>query len=173
MDLFGTSSLLKKQTPKNNDDDDGTTAKIVGDAVEAYVHPSQLYEVDDDGNYIHQNLIDSMMMTQQQQQKTTTTINTKKEQHRTMSLEDMLKNSNQIVEISQESIRGSYNAMLANNSAIQNTNDMGGSLGKVSGTARAKNQVTSLVHDAKQAELKLAQQQGMRHRTVAKSKYGW
>ena len=91
-----------------------------------------------------------------------------------MSLEDMLAKSNKMVEITQDDIRGSYNPLLANERAIQNTNDMGGSLGKDFGTAQAKNQVTSLVHDARQAgRLKLAQQQGMRHRTMAKSKYGW
>ena len=138
------------------------------------IHPSQLYEVDDEGNYIHQKLIDSMQQQQEQQQpsmeeneRATTTVD------KNLSIEEMLVKSNKMIEITQDDIRGSYNPLLANEHAIQNTNDMGGSLGKVSGTARAKNQVTSLVHDARQAELKLAQQQGMRHRTMAKSKYGW
>ena len=138
------------------------------------IHPSQLYEVDDEGNYIHQKLIDSMQQQQEQQQPSmeenelaTTTVD------KNLSIEEMLVKSNKMIEITQDDIRGSYNPLLANEHAIQNTNDMGGSLGKVSGTARAKNQVTSLVHDARQAELKLAQQQGMRHRTMAKSKYGW
>ena len=139
------------------------------------IHPSQLYEVDDDGNYIHQELIGSMQQQQQQQQQQQSAGGNEQEKtsNNTMSLEDMLVKSNKMVEITEKDIRGSYNPLLANEYAIQNTNDMGGSLGKVSGTARAKNQVTSLVHDARQAELKLAQQQGMRHRTMAKSKYGW
>jgi hypothetical protein len=171
IDLPGGTTTKRAAAVKTQDREQNETTTTTVAAIPT-IHPSQLYEVDDDGNYIHQKLIDSM----QQQQHPSTGGNeqaTTKVENNNMSLEDMLAKSNKMVEITQDDIRGSYNPLLANERAIQNTNDMGGSLGKVSGTARAKNQVTSLVHDARQAELKLAQQQGMRHRTMAKSKYGW
>jgi hypothetical protein len=172
IDLPGGTTTKRAAAVKTQDREQNETTTTTTVAAIPTIHPSQLYEVDDDGNYIHQKLIDSM----QQQQHPSTGGNeqaTTKVENNNMSLEDMLAKSNKMVEITQDDIRGSYNPLLANERAIQNTNDMGGSLGKVSGTARAKNQVTSLVHDARQAELKLAQQQGMRHRTMAKSKYGW